>query len=87
MWNWVHLRPWLSKAGFSEHMLETQFIPFGQGYKSMSPAVRDLETLILERKLRHGNFIRCLRCASPIRLSSAATPASKALEETIDGPH
>ena len=54
MWNWVHLRPWLSKAGFSEHMLETRFIPFGQGYKSMSPAVRDLETLILERKLRHG---------------------------------
>jgi phage terminase large subunit-like protein len=54
MWNWVHLRPWLSKAGFSEHMLETRFIPFGQGYKSMSPAVRDLETLILERKLRQG---------------------------------
>jgi Phage Terminase/DDE domain len=27
---------------------------FGQGYRSMSPAVRDLETLILEKKLRHG---------------------------------
>ena len=54
LWNWAHLRPWLSKAGFSEATLDTVFVPFGQGYKSMSPAVRDLETLILERKLRHG---------------------------------
>jgi phage terminase large subunit-like protein len=54
LWNWTHLRPWLSKAGFSEHTLDTVFVPFGQGYRSMSPAVRDLETLILERKLRHG---------------------------------
>ena len=54
MWNWTHLKPWLLKAGFSENMLETKFIPFGQGYKSMSPAVRDLESLILDRKVRHG---------------------------------
>ena len=54
LWNWTHLRPWLSKAGFSEHTLDTVFVPFGQGYRSMSPAVRDLETLVLERKLRHG---------------------------------
>jgi phage terminase large subunit-like protein len=54
LWNWTHLRPWLSKAGFSEATLDTVFVPFGQGYRSMSPAVRDLETLVLERKLRHG---------------------------------
>ena len=54
LWNWTHLRPWLSKAGFSEHVLDTVFVPFGQGYRSMSPAVRDLETLVSERKLRHG---------------------------------
>ena len=54
LWNWTHLRPWLSKAGFSEQVLDTVFVPFGQGYRSMSPAVRDLETLILEKKLRHG---------------------------------
>ncbi|MGC2788292.1 MAG: terminase TerL endonuclease subunit [Roseiarcus sp.] len=54
LWNWTHLRPWLLKAGFSEQMLDKTFVPFGQGYRSMSPAVRDLETLILERKLRHG---------------------------------
>jgi phage terminase large subunit-like protein len=54
LWNWPHLRPWLLKAGFSEQMLDKTFVPFGQGYRSMSPAVRHLETLILERKLRHG---------------------------------
>ena len=43
------------EVGFSEHMLETVFVPFGQGYRSMSPAVRGAETIILERKLRHGD--------------------------------
>lgn len=29
--------------------------PFGQGYKSMSPAISFLEQLIFEEKLRHSN--------------------------------
>jgi integrase len=40
-WNFKHLRPWLQKAGFSESELE-RFVEFGQGYASMSPALRDL---------------------------------------------
>jgi phage terminase large subunit-like protein len=43
------------KVGFSEQLLERTFIEFGQGFKSMSPALRDLESLVLGRKLRHGN--------------------------------
>jgi phage terminase large subunit-like protein len=54
-WNYPHLRPWLTKAGFSEQILERTFVEFGQGFKSMSPALRDLESLVLGRKLRHGN--------------------------------
>ena len=54
-WNYPHLRPWLTKAGFSEQLLERTFVEFGQGFKSMSPALRDLESLVLGRKLRHGN--------------------------------
>ena len=54
-WNYPHLRPWLVKVGFSEQLLERTFIEFGQGFKSMSPALRDLESLVLGRKLRHGN--------------------------------
>jgi phage terminase large subunit-like protein len=54
-WHWQQLRPCLARVGFSEHMLEMVFVPFGQGYKSMSPALRGAETIILERKLRHGD--------------------------------
>jgi phage terminase large subunit-like protein len=54
-WNYLHLRPWLVKVGFSEQLLERTFVEFGQGFKSMSPALRDLESLVLGRKLRHGN--------------------------------
>jgi phage terminase large subunit-like protein len=49
-WNHPHLRPWLVKVGFSEQLLERTFVEFGQGFKSMSPALRDLESLVLGRK-------------------------------------
>lgn len=56
-WNWRHLKPWLLDAGFSDEQLEGDnavFEPFGQGYASMSPALRDLESLVLNKKLAHG---------------------------------
>jgi phage terminase large subunit-like protein len=53
-WGFSHLRPCLERAGFSERKLE-QFVKFVQGTKSMSPALRELESLLLDRKLRHGN--------------------------------
>jgi phage terminase large subunit-like protein len=57
-WNWKHLKPWLLKAGFSEDQLEGDaaiFEQMGQGYQSMSPALRDLEADILDEKIVHGN--------------------------------
>jgi phage terminase large subunit-like protein len=63
-WNMAHLRPWLLAAGFSEQLIEEKFVPFGQGYKSMSPALRDLESVILEKKLRHGDHPILMMCAS-----------------------
>jgi phage terminase large subunit-like protein len=54
-WNYKHFRPWLERAGFSSSMLEERFVEFGQGLQSMSPALRDLEQVILERRLAHGN--------------------------------
>jgi phage terminase large subunit-like protein len=56
-WGWKHLMPWLQKAGFPDYMLEGDqaiFKPMGQGYESMSPALNDLENLLLNGKLRHG---------------------------------
>lgn len=54
-WNMRHLKPWLTKAGLSDALIEDRFQDFGQGYQSMSPALRTLESLLLNAKLRHGN--------------------------------
>jgi phage terminase large subunit-like protein len=53
-YNIKFLKPWLEKAGFTESEL-TKFVEFGQGFVSMSPAIRELESMILARKLRTGN--------------------------------
>lgn len=57
-WNWRHLKPWLLKAGFTESQVEGDaaiFEPFGQGFQSMSPALRTLEGDLLEGRIAHGN--------------------------------
>ena len=61
-WNYRHLKPWLIKAGFPEEQLEAKFLPIRQNYKEMSPALRALESALLERKLC-TTAIRCWRCA------------------------
>jgi phage terminase large subunit-like protein len=54
-WNFKHLLPWLLKAGISEQFVKDHFVEFGQGMQSMSPALRDLEQVLLEGELAHGN--------------------------------
>jgi phage terminase large subunit-like protein len=49
-----NLKPALTRAGMSAQFIEQHFVPFGQGYQSMSPALRDLEQVLLEGKLVHG---------------------------------
>jgi phage terminase large subunit-like protein len=66
-WNWRHLRPWLAKAGFGEAQLEGDeaiFEPMGQGFQSMSPALRDLEAAILNRRIAHGGHPVLEWCAA-----------------------
>lgn len=91
-WNYKHLRPWLAKVGFSESQLEGDdavFEPFGQGFASMSPALRDLESVLLNEKLRHGNHPVLEMCAhnatvqtDPARNRKLAKPGGNA---RIDG--
>jgi phage terminase large subunit-like protein len=57
------LRPWLEKVGFTEDELE-KFVEFGQGYVSMSPAIRELESKLLQKKLKHGNHPVLTMCAA-----------------------
>lgn len=58
-----HLKPWLVRAGFSDAELE-RFIDFGQGFLSMSPAIRSLEERLLAGRLRHGNHPVLTMCAA-----------------------
>ena len=68
-WNIRHLVPWLEKEGFSEEELE-KFINFGQGFQSMSPALRELESLLLTKKIRHGNHPVLTMCAANARVQT-----------------
>jgi phage terminase large subunit-like protein len=63
-WGFKHLRPWLLKAGFSEAEIDEVFVEFGQGYQSMSPALRDLEAEVLNGRLAHGNHPVLTMCAA-----------------------
>jgi phage terminase large subunit-like protein len=63
-WNFKHLRPWLIKAGFSEKQIVDTFVEFGQGFQSMSPALRDLEVEILNGRIAHGNHPVLAMCAA-----------------------
>lgn len=61
-YNMRFLKPWLEKVGFSDDELE-KFVDFGQGFVSMSPALRELETQLLSAKLKHGNHPLLELCA------------------------
>lgn len=63
-WNMKHLRPWLIRAGMSESLIDDRFTEFGQGYQSMTPALRTLESLLLSEKLMHGNHPVLKMCAA-----------------------
>jgi len=75
-WNWRHLRPWLARAGFSEAQLADEgglFAPMGQGFQSMSPALRDLESALLNGQIAHGGHKVLEMCA--INATVQADPA------------
>lgn len=83
----VHLRPWLVKANFSEEELE-KFVPYGQGTLSMTPALRELEVRLLGRQLRHGNhpiLEMCAKNAKVVGDSGARKFDKKAARGRIDG--
>ena len=62
--NMQYLRPWLIKAGLSESFIDSRFTGFGQQYVDMSPAVRVLESMLLNGRLRHGNHPVLTMCAA-----------------------
>jgi len=63
-WNFRHLKPWLVRAGFPEEELEAKFLPIRQNYKDMSPALRALESALLEQKIVHDGHPVLSMCAA-----------------------
>lgn len=63
-YNMRHLRPWLVQAGLSESVIDDRFEDFGQGFVSMSPALRTLESMLLSEKIRHGGHPVLKMCAA-----------------------
>lgn len=63
-WNFRHLRPWLIEAGFTEETIDDLFVEFGQGFQSMSPALRSLEGEILNGRVAHGKHPVLAMCAA-----------------------
>lgn len=62
-WGMRHLKPWLSKAGLGDDELE-RFVDFGQGFASMTPALRTTEALLLSERIRHGEHPVLTMCAA-----------------------
>lgn len=59
-WRIEYLRKELDRADIPSHEGEgegLQLYPWGQGYKSMSPALEALENLVLQRELIHPNAL------------------------------
>lgn len=62
-YNMRFLTPWLERAGFSPEEI-AKFKEFGQGFVSMAPALRELESRLLSKKLRHGMHPVLTMCAA-----------------------
>lgn len=83
----VHLKPWLIKANFSDEEIE-KFIPYGQGTLSMTPALRALEVKLLGKQLRHGDhpiLEMCAKNAKVVGDSGARKFDKKHQRGRIDG--
>jgi len=63
-WNMKNFRPWLIEAGVTEDEIERVFVEFGQGFASMSPALRDLDEILLNGRARHGKHPVLSMCAA-----------------------
>jgi len=85
---WDFFKPSLLRAGFTESTIAERFQEFAQTTKMMSPAMANLERLLLDGRLVHDNPIlsMCVN-ATTIRMDAAGNRAPDKRKSThhIDG--
>ncbi len=81
-WNATQITTQLGGDGF-------EMVPFGQGFASMSAPSKELEKLVISKKLRHGNNPVLNWMASNVAIEQDAAgnikPSKKKSTERIDG--
>ncbi len=83
-YNMKFLRPCLVRAGFTEEEL-LRFVEFGQGMVSMSPALRELEAMLLRTEMRHGDHPVLTMCAANAALEIDAAENRKFTKKKSTG--
>lgn len=81
------LKPYLEEEGFTDEEI-AKFIEFGQGTLSMTPALRELETRLVNKSLRHGGHKVLTMCAANAKVvgdSGARKFDKKKARGRIDG--
>lgn len=78
------LIPWLRKAGLTDSQIE-KFKEHGQGFVSMSTAIRELETKLLQRSLRHSMNPILTMCAGNARVEMDASGNRKFTKKKSTG--
>jgi phage terminase large subunit-like protein len=86
-WGFKAFRKALKRAGMSEHTLESKWEPVGMGTATMTPVLKELETRLLNRTLRHPNLPVLNMAASNVVVSGdaeARRPSKRSSRARID---
>lgn len=88
-YNIFYFKKHLLDVGFNEHWIQEHQIDFGQGFKSMHPAILQLETMLIQEELAHGNHPVLTYCFDNVKV--VVDPANwrkfdkKSKDRKIDG--
>jgi phage terminase large subunit-like protein len=87
-WNFDYLKPSLRRAGVSESLIAERFVAFPQTTKMMSPALQNLERLLIDQRIVHDNPCLSMNAAhAMVRMDSGGNRAldKKRATHKIDG--
>lgn len=67
-WNIKYFKRDLIEKGFTEHWIDEYLHEFRQNVKDMSPAIRELENMIVNQRLAHGNHPVLTMCFKNVKV-------------------